>query len=71
MYCEAKPILIDIDPHSFNISLIELEKFLKYTKKKIKYLLAVHLCGNPIDMIELSRICKKFKIKIIEDYHRR
>ncbi len=67
MYCEAKPILIDIDPHSFNISLIELEKFLKYTKKKIKYLLAVHLCGNPIDMIELSRICKKFKIKIIED----
>lgn len=67
LYCQAKPILIDIDPLTFNISLEKLEQFLESSKKKIKFLIAVHLCGNPIDMQKLSHICYKYKIKIIED----
>ncbi len=39
----------------------------KYTKKKIKVLIAVHLFGFPCKILEIKKICSKYKIKVIED----
>jgi len=60
----AKPILADINPETFNIDPKNIEK--KITKKT-KAILVVHLAGLPCEMIKISKIAKKYKLKIIED----
>ena len=60
----AKPILADIDPETFNINPKNIEK--KITKKT-KAILLVHLAGLPCDLTKITKIAKKYKLKIIED----
>ena len=60
----AIPIFIDIKENDFTIDTLKIEK--KITKKT-KALIAVHLYGNPVDITELTRIKKKYKIVLIED----
>ncbi|MBH44342.1 MAG: hypothetical protein CMD88_02655 [Gammaproteobacteria bacterium] len=62
--CGAKPIFIDIDKDSFNINP---EKISQAITKKTKAIIIVHIFGQPANMIEIKKICKKFNIKIIED----
>ena len=59
----AKPILVNVD-RSLNMDIKELKK--KITKKT-KVVLPVHMLGYPCDMRNIKRICKKNKIKILED----
>ena len=79
-YCGAFPILIDSDLDNLALSPSKLEKFLeenaeivsdqlinKRTKKKIKACVVMHVFGHPAKMSELSAICKKFKLFLIED----
>ncbi len=60
----AKPILADINPETFNIDPKNIEK--KITKKT-KAILVVHLAGLPCEIIKISKIAKKYKLKIVED----
>ena len=60
-----KPIFIDSDPKHWNLSIDDLKK--KYLKFKFKILIVVHLNGYSANILEISRFCKKNKIKIIED----
>ncbi len=60
----AKPVLVDIDPHTFNIDTAQIEK---KTTKKTRAVLVVHLYGLACDMTEVVRICKKRRLKLIED----
>ena len=41
--------------------------FNKKTKKKIKVLIVVHVFGHPAQIIKLKKICKEFKIFLLED----
>ncbi len=79
-YCNANPILIDIDPETWQMDLDLLEGFLKentYLKdgdlllktnnKRIKAIMPVHVLGNMCDMNRLCEIAEKFKLKIVED----
>ena len=59
----AKPVIINIDK-SLNIDPYELQK--KITKKT-KAIIPVHMLGYPCNMDEIIKICKKKKIKILED----
>ncbi|OGE33586.1 hypothetical protein A3D83_01285 [Candidatus Daviesbacteria bacterium RIFCSPHIGHO2_02_FULL_41_10] len=59
-----KPIFADIDPETFNIDPKEIEK--KITKKT-SAILAVHVFGNPCDVLAIEKIAKKFNLKIIYD----
>ena len=59
----AKPILVNVD-RSLNMDIKELKK--KITKKT-KVVLPVHMLGYPCDMRNIKKICKKNKIKILED----
>ena len=54
----AKPVFVDIDPKTLNISIKNLKN--KITKRT-KAIYIVHYGGNACDMIELKKIAKKKK----------
>ena len=60
----AKPVLIDCDLNTWNIKTNDVEK--KITKKT-KAIIVTHIYSFANDMDEISRICKKNKIYLIED----
>ena len=59
-----KPVFVDINKENLTINVAEIEK--KITKKT-KAMIVVHLYGHPCDMIRIKKICKKYKIFLIED----
>ena len=59
----AKPVFIDINDE-FNL---DENKIPKKLNKKVKAIIAVHLYGNPCNMDSILKLCKKNKLKIIED----
>lgn len=59
-----KPVFVDVDKNTFNISLKDLKS--KITKKT-KAIMLVHVLGNAANMNELLSILKKRKIILIED----
>ena len=59
-----KPKFVDVDVDTLNINLEDLKKKIN---KKTKALLAVHILGNSSNMQQLSNICKKNKIILVED----
>ncbi len=60
----AKPVFADINYDDLNISIKDIEA--KITKKT-KAIICVHYAGNPVDLDELNKISKYYKIPIIED----
>jgi perosamine synthetase len=79
-YCNANPNFVDVSYKTFGIDPTKLEKYLnktciikknkclnKKTKKNIKALICVHVFGHAAEINEISRICKKYKIILIED----
>ncbi len=60
----ATPVLIDIDKENY---CIDINKIKSAITKKTKAIIPVHLYGQSSDMIEISQIAKKYKLKIIED----
>ena len=80
IYNNAIPHFIDSSLENYGIDDNKLEEYLfkntkivngscynKKTKRKIKVLLVVHLFGHPANIFALSKIAKKFKLKLIED----
>jgi len=61
---KAKPVFVDIDYDTFNISSKEIEK--KITNKT-KAILLVHLFGMPCEMNRILEIARKYNLKVIED----
>ena len=59
-----KPVFVDIDCATLNISLNDLEK--KITKKT-KALMLVHALGNCSDMRKIRAFCKRNNLILIED----
>lgn len=66
LFCGAKPVFADIDPQTYNINPVELEKILK-REKNVKAVLIVHLYGLLCDMDAILKLKKKYKFKLIED----
>ena len=60
----AKPVLVDCDPHTFNMCAEDVEK--KVTTKT-KAIMIVHLYGLPVDVDPILEIADKYGLKIIED----
>ncbi len=59
-----KPVLVDIDPDTFNLSVADTERAIN---SKTKAIMPVHLFGQAADMDELESLAKKNDLKIIED----
>jgi dTDP-4-amino-4,6-dideoxygalactose transaminase len=60
----ATPVLIDIDPKTFNLDLDQLEAAIT---PKTKAIIPVHLFGQPVDMTRLMAIATKYNLSVIED----
>ena len=60
----AKPVLVDCDPLTWNIDHTQIEK--KITKKT-KAIMITHIYGLSVDVNPILKIAKKYKLKIIED----
>jgi len=59
-----KPVFVDVDKNTFNISLKDLKSKIS---KRTKAIMLVHVLGNATNMNELLTILKKRKIILIED----
>lgn len=60
----AKPVLIDIDPETWNIDVSQIESTIT---SKTKAIMPVHIYGHPVDMDPVFEIAQKHDLKIVED----
>jgi len=59
-----KVIFADIDVTSYNLDITDIRA--KITDKT-SAIIAVHLYGNPCNMIDILEICNSYRLKLIED----
>jgi perosamine synthetase len=64
LYIGAKPIFVDVDINTMNISIDDLES--KITNKT-KAIVCVDYGGVPCNYNSLEKICKKYNLKLISD----
>jgi perosamine synthetase len=64
LHARATPIIVDVDPHTWNISPNAIRKVLT---KKTKAIIPVHLYGYPADMDKILAIAQESNLFIIED----
>ena len=64
IHAGANPVLVDVDKDTWNISPRLIECAITPSTKAI---MAVHLYGNPCDMLEIMEIAKKHDLLVIED----
>ena len=60
----AKPIFVDVDANSQNISPTQIEGNITFRTKAI---VCVHFAGWPCEMQDITKIANKHNLKIIED----
>ena len=63
-HCQAVPVMVDIEPATFNISPAAVEAAIT---PKTKAILCVHQLGMPCDLATLTAIAKKHGLPLIED----
>ncbi|QQL50837.1 aminotransferase class I/II-fold pyridoxal phosphate-dependent enzyme [Mucilaginibacter ginkgonis] len=64
IYTGATPVLIDIEPDTWNIDLTKAEEKVTANTKAI---MPVHLYGHPCDMDAVAAFAKKYNLLVIED----
>lgn len=70
LYCGAKVDFVDIDPHTYNMSIERLAEKLAHAEKNDnlpKIVIPVHLCGQSCDMNSIHELSQRYDFKIIED----
>jgi len=65
-YLGADPILIDIEPDTFNMSPEKLRQAIA-ENDNVKAIMPVHFAGQSCDMDEILAIAKEHDLKVIED----
>ena len=60
----GKPVLVDIDPATYNIDLNQLEDAIT---EKTRVIIPVHFAGLPVDLEKLYGIAERHGLRVIED----
>jgi len=63
-YAGAQPVLVDIDPQSFNINPAAIEAAIT---PRTKAIMPVHLYGQPADMDPIMEVARRHGLIVIED----
>jgi len=58
------PVFVDIDPNTYNLNPVEIEKAIT---KRTKAIIPVHFAGQACDMDAIMAIAKKHNLRVIED----
>ena len=79
-YCGAMPHFVDSDEKSLGIDPEKLGYYLneiaeirsnicinKKTGRPIRAMVVVHTFGHPVDLDPLAELCKRYKLKLVED----
>jgi dTDP-4-amino-4,6-dideoxygalactose transaminase len=64
LWLGAKPVLVDVDKHTFNIDPAKIEAAIT---PKTKAIMPVHFAGHSCDLDPILKIAKKHKLFVIED----
>lgn len=64
MSVSAKPVIVDVDPQSYQIDVSKIEAAIT---PKTKAIIPVHLYGHPAEMNPILEISRKHGLKVIED----
>ncbi len=64
LYERARPVFVDIDPHSLCIDPVQIEGAITTRTKAI---LPVHVFGRPAEMEPIMEIAQRYGLKVIED----
>jgi dTDP-4-amino-4,6-dideoxygalactose transaminase len=60
----AKPVLVDIEPGSFNIDVSQIESVIS---ERTKAIIPIHLFGQCAEMETINRLAGKYSFKVVED----
>lgn len=60
----AKPVIVDVDPQSYQIDVSKIEAAIT---PKTKAIIPVHLYGHPAEMNPILEIARKHGLKVVED----
>ncbi len=60
----AKPVIVDVDPQSYEVDITKIEAAIT---PKTKAIIPVHLYGHPAEMDLIMEIAHKHGLKVIED----
>lgn len=60
----AKPVIVDVDPQSYEVDITKIEAAIT---PKTKAIIPVHLYGHPAEMDPIMEIAHKHGLKVIED----
>src|SRR3989441_7401509 len=58
------PVLVDVDPRTFNIIPEEIEKAIRPSTKAI---VPVHLLGSPCEIADIQKIAEAHNLYVVED----
>ena len=62
--CGARPVFVDIDPHTYNIDPARIEAAVT---SRTRAVVPVHLYGQPADLEPIAELCRRHGLKLIED----
>ena len=63
-YLGARPVLVDIDPVTLNLDVINAE--CKITART-RAIIPVHFGGQPCDLAEIRALADKYRLRVVED----
>jgi len=64
IYVGARPIFVDIDRQTLNIDPERIEERIT---DRTRAIVPVHLFGQPVDMVSVMEVARKYRLKVIED----
>jgi len=64
VHAGAKPVLVDVEPHTLNIDVNKIEDAIT---ERTRVILPVHFAGLPVDLEPLYAIANNNNIRVIED----
>jgi UDP-4-amino-4,6-dideoxy-N-acetyl-beta-L-altrosamine transaminase len=70
LYCGAQVDFVDIDPHTYNLSVEQLAVRLESAERSgtlPKVVVPVHMCGQPCDMETIYALGQRYGFRIVED----
>ncbi|MEN3015618.1 MAG: DegT/DnrJ/EryC1/StrS family aminotransferase [bacterium] len=70
IYSNLIPIFVDVDLQTWNIDISKISDTIKLCKSRgieIRFIMPVHLYGNPVDLEPLLSLCREHNLVLIED----